>query len=343
MTTAFTVKLYRSCSSYKVGLSSPVRSVHVWCCNPQASTRTSRSPWHQPRRLPSSPRHFTVSAIRFRTDDNVEMFKSTETITDATGTGSVESIGADVLSQPAVDFASLGLGGYWPSGLIQSTMELLHVHTHLPWWGCIVLLTGILRLAYFPLTIKMQIVGAKVANANKEAKAIQQRIMLCRASGDKVGESQAGVDMMKLYQRTANPFLMFPLGFGQVPIFLSMFRGLQGMAMLPLESLRTGGMLWFVDLAAPDPYYLLPIVACSSFLVNIQLGGEGGASADNEVSRKVRMALSVGAVAILPFTVTFPAAILTYWVSNSVLSMVQILLFKQHSVKKFFGIPIIVR
>jgi hypothetical protein len=37
----------------------------------------------------------------------------------------------------------------------------------------------------------------------------------------------------------------------------------------------------------------------------------------------------------------FPQAVLVYFVSNSMFSLVQILLFKQHPVKKFFGIPII--
>lgn len=39
----------------------------------------------------------------------------------------------------------------------------------------------------------------------------------------------------------------------------------------------------------------------------LQLGGEGGATTDNEMSRRVRMVLRVGAVAIVPFTATFPA------------------------------------
>ena len=203
-----------------------------------------------------------------------ELFNSTDTITDATGTTTTAGVAdaAEAVSQPAAqDFASLGLGGYWPSGWIQSAIELLHNHTHLPWFGCIVLLTAILRMACFPLAVKMQVIGAKVANANKDAQVIQQRIMQCRASGDKLGESQAGIDMMKLYQRTANPLMMFPLAFAQLPIFLSMFRGLQGMAILPVESLRTGGALWFPDLVSPDQYYMLSVLACASFLANIQV------------------------------------------------------------------------
>lgn len=222
----------------------------------------------------SQHRQWITSAATYNTDPvEKELFKSTDTITDATGTATA-GVGdaAEVASQLAIqDFASLGLGGYWPSGWIQTAIELLHNHTHLPWWGCIVLLTALLRTACFPLAVKMQVIGAKVANANKDAQAIQQRIMQCRASGDKIGESQAGIDMMKLYQRTANPLMMFPLAFAQLPIFLSMFRGLQGMALLPVESLRTGGSLWFPDLVSPDQYYMLSLLACASFLANIQV------------------------------------------------------------------------
>lgn len=227
----------------------------------------------------------TISAVHLgdSSESNGEFFKPTAGFSGAgVGDGS-DSVAqaANTVSQQAVDFASVGLGGYWPSGWIQSAMELLHNHAHLPWWGCIVALTAILRLAYFPVAVKMQIVAAKVANINKDAKGIQERILACKASGDKLGESQAGVEMMKLYQRGgANPLQMFPLGLGQMPIFLSMFRGLSGMVNLPLESLRTGGTLWFTDLVVPDLYYCLPLLACSSFLVNIEVycvcGGGGG-------------------------------------------------------------------
>ena len=39
------------------------------------------------------------------------------------------------LAEPA--FADIGLGGMWPSGLIQSILEWLHIGIDLPWWGCI--------------------------------------------------------------------------------------------------------------------------------------------------------------------------------------------------------------
>ena len=46
---------------------------------------------------------------------------------------------------------------------------------------------------------------------------------------------------------------------------LQMFAGygtfvlLRGMAKLPVPGLETGGLLWFHNLALPDPYFLLPL------------------------------------------------------------------------------------
>ena len=43
------------------------------------------------------------------------------------------------------------------------------------------------------------------------------------------------------------------------------------MAAAPIESMKIGGMLWFTDLTLPDPYYLLPIAACLTFMANIEV------------------------------------------------------------------------
>lgn len=209
-----------------------------------------------------------------------ELFEPTDVLQDMSS--GVESSIDTVITQAAgdsstvapevVDLSSLGLGGYWPSGLIQSTLELIHNHTHLPWWACIVGLTVTLRLAMFPLVVKMQQVGAKIANINKEVRPYHAKIMECKARGDKIGESQAGIEILKIYQQhKVHPLQMFPLAFAQVPVFLSVLYGLRGMAGLPLESFRTGGMLWFTDLVVPDPTFCLPLMACGSFLINIEV------------------------------------------------------------------------
>jgi hypothetical protein len=43
---------------------------------------------------------------------------------------------------------------------------------------------------------------------------------------------------------------------------LSSFMAIRKMANLPVESMQTGGIWWFKNLAAPDPYFALPVISC---------------------------------------------------------------------------------
>jgi YidC/Oxa1 family membrane protein insertase len=43
------------------------------------------------------------------------------------------------------------------------------------------------------------------------------------------------------------------------------------MAYLPVESLRTGGILWFTDLTVPDPFYALPLMTMASLLATLEV------------------------------------------------------------------------
>ena len=52
---------------------------------------------------------------------------------------------------------------------------------------------------------------------------------------------------------------------------MSMFFGLRGMANLPVDSMKYGGMFWFVDLTVPDPYYLLPALTCATMFLTIKV------------------------------------------------------------------------
>ena len=84
-----------------------------------------------------------------------------------------------------------------------------------------------------------------------------------------------------------------------------MFFALNGMANLPVESLKTGGIAWFSDLTMSDPYFLLPVLTTSSLLLNIKMGGDG-ASIDTlpPFLRKMIFALPIIS---LPVMCAFPS------------------------------------
>ena len=63
--------------------------------------------------------------------------------------------GLNVLGEPTM--SSLGLGSYWPSGLVQQALELIHVNMGVPWWGSIVLCKH-----HFAYSLVVQIEGNRL-------------------------------------------------------------------------------------------------------------------------------------------------------------------------------------
>lgn len=57
----------------------------------------------------------------------------------------------------------------------------------------------------------------------------------------------------------------------QLPMFISFFFAIRGMAYLPVESFKTGGYLWFQDLTLYDPYFVLPFICSFSMLASIEV------------------------------------------------------------------------
>lgn len=94
--------------------------------------------------------------------------------------------------------------------------------------------------------------------------------------------------------------------FSQAPVFISFFFALKGMANLPVDSMRHGGMYWFTDLTVPDPYYILPIITAGSLSLILQLGVDGPKLANMGILRYIIQAIPI---IILPFTVSFPGVI----------------------------------
>jgi YidC/Oxa1 family membrane protein insertase len=43
------------------------------------------------------------------------------------------------------------------------------------------------------------------------------------------------------------------------------------LSILWIESLRTGGILWFTDLTVPDPFYALPLMTMASLLATLEV------------------------------------------------------------------------
>lgn len=85
----------------------------------------------------------------------------------------VDNIVQSLAANGEPTFASLGLGGYSPIGLLQNALEWMHVSMDLPWFVTIALSTVIIRILLTPLVVLVQRNAAVMRNVMPEMQEIQ--------------------------------------------------------------------------------------------------------------------------------------------------------------------------
>jgi membrane protein insertase Oxa1/YidC/SpoIIIJ len=160
------------------------------------------------------------------------------------------------------DLAALDLGTtWWPSDLMISLLEFCHVSSGLPWWGSIVLLTAMLRVALFPLSLKIARNTAISPHILGAHSGLLEETRVARQSNDLVKMKMATMKLKDLYRSWGYSPLVPLFGIVQVPFFFAMFRSCWRCSKAPVPGWETGGGLWFTDLTASDPYFILPVVS----------------------------------------------------------------------------------
>ncbi|PWA28904.1 hypothetical protein CCH79_00012899 [Gambusia affinis] len=247
---------------------------------------------------------------------------------------------ADILQAVAAEprLAELGLAGYTPVGVIQSLLEFFHMDLGLPWWGAIVLGTVLARLAMFPVIVKGQREAAKLNNVLPEMTKLTEKMNEAKQSGNKYEFAKAYSDL-NLFQKKhdVNPLRGFLVPLAQAPVFISFFIALRKMAYLPVPSLQTGGVLWFTDLSAADPFYILPFAVTGTMFFILELGAESGI--DNPNLRTMKTVFRIMPLIILPLTINFPTAVFTYWLTSNCFSLGQVALLRHPAVRRRLNIP----
>uniref|UniRef100_A0A3Q3WNQ8 Membrane insertase YidC/Oxa/ALB C-terminal domain-containing protein n=1 Tax=Mola mola TaxID=94237 RepID=A0A3Q3WNQ8_MOLML len=247
---------------------------------------------------------------------------------------------AEVLQTAATEssLAELGLGSYTPVGLIQNLLEFMHLDLGLPWWGAIVTGTVLARMAVFPVIVKGQREAAKLNNVLPEMTKLTTRMNEAKQSGNKFEFGKAYSDLTMFQKKhDVNPLRGFLVPLVQAPVFISFFIALRKMAYLPVPSLQTGGMLWFPDLAAADPFYILPLAVTGTMFFILELGAESGI--DNPNLRAMKTVFRIMPFVILPLTINFPTAVFTYWLTSNCFSLGQVALLKHPLIRDKLKIP----
>jgi YidC/Oxa1 family membrane protein insertase len=200
----------------------------------------------------------------------------------------------------AVDYGVLGplaRGLFW---------VLENIHDWVGNWGwAIVICTLFIKLVFYKLTAMSGRSMAKLRKLGPRMKALQERF-----KDDRQGLSQA---MMDLYKREkVNPAA------GCLPILIQMpfFFAFYWVLVESVELRQAPFMLWIDDLSKRDPFFILPILMGAAMLFQMRLSP----APPDPVQARVMQIMPI------VFTVMFalfPAGLVVYWLTNTVLSILQ--------------------
>ena len=183
---------------------------------------------------------------------------------------------------------------------------LAWIHGFVGNWGwAIILVTLIIKLAFYKLTAASGRSMAKMREIQPRMKALQDRY-----KDDRQALSQA---MMDLYKREKiNPAA------GCLPILIQMpfFLAFYWVLIESVEMRQAPFALWINDLSVRDPYFILPLIMGAAMLFQQKLNP----ATPDPVQARVMQIMPVMFTVFFAF---FPSGLVLYWVTNTLLSIAQ--------------------
>ena len=180
----------------------------------------------------------------------------------------------------------------------------------------IILMTLILRLFIWPLTRKSYVSTMMMQKMQPELQRIQKLY-----ANDK---ARLQMEMMKVYQthKTSPMSGCLPMLI-QIPIFFALYK-----ALLISVPMRSAHFLWISDLAAMDPYFILPILMGLTMWLQQYLQTPAKTTGNDAMASTQRV---MKWMPIL-FTVMFawmPAGLVLYWTVSNLFGILQMYIIKK--------------
>jgi len=188
------------------------------------------------------------------------------------------------------------------------------LHKYIPNYGwCIIVLTLIINMLLFPLRISSYKTTLKMQRVGPEIKAIQERYKKYKLNDPK--KQEMNKEVMAIYSREGiNPvggcFQMFL----QMPIWF----GLNSALRYAIE-LRHARWLWISDLAAKDPYYVLPVVVGVSMYLVSKMTPMTTSDPQQAQMMKIMPIMFAGSFIVFPFS----SGLALYILTSSLVGIVQ--------------------
>ncbi|BAW81208.1 membrane protein insertase [Candidatus Nitrosoglobus terrae] len=173
------------------------------------------------------------------------------------------------------------------------------------WGWSIVLLTLVVKLAFFKLSQTSYRSMARLRKLQPRLLAIKERYGSDR---HKVGQA-----MMELYKKEkVNPMGGCLPIIVQIPVFIALY----WMLLESIELRQAPFILWIHDLTSKDSYYILPLLMGASMIIQQKLSPTPA----DPMQAKI---MTLMPIMFTFFFALFPAGLVLYWVVNNILSITQ--------------------
>ena len=181
-----------------------------------------------------------------------------------------------------------------------------HINAAVGNWGAsIILLTFMVKLAFYPLTNVSYRSMAKMKEAAPAIKRMQEKY------GDDREQMQR--ETMKLYrEKKINPFGGCLPMLVQIPVFIALYWVLLG----SVELRQAPFFGWLSDLSAPDPFFTLSILFGAAMFMQTRLSPAPADPAHAMIMKFMPLGFAA-------FSVFFPSGLVLYWLVNTLLSIAQ--------------------
>lgn len=201
----------------------------------------------------------------------------------------------------AIDYGFL----FFISDFLFWVLEFIYNNIIANWGWSIIILTILVKLAFFPLSAASYRSMANMRRMQPELARLKER-----HGDDRQAMSQA---MMKLYKDEK----INPLG-GCLPILLQMpvFIALYWALLESVELRHAVWIGWINDLSEMDPYFILPALMGASMYFQQKLNPTPPDPMQAKVMQFMPIIFTV-------FFLFFPAGLVLYWLTNNVLSIAQ--------------------
>ena len=181
----------------------------------------------------------------------------------------------------------------------------------------IILMTLILRLLMWPLTRKSYASTMMMQKMQPEMQRVQKLY-----ANDK---ARLQMEMMKIYQthKTSPMSGCLPMLI-QIPIFFALYK-----ALLISVPMRSAHFLWISDLAAMDPYFILPILMGLTMWIQQYLQSNKTNNNTNDAMASTQRVMKWMPILFTVMFAWMPAGLVLYWTVSNIFGIIQMYIIKK--------------